>query len=159
MCLPLRPAGWKLSQSMAFLDQFHHGEEVMKRKRSPIKWPDGARIALTPCVAFETWPEDLGGPGSLQQENRRAHQKNAVTKKSLAIITDREFGERAGIYRMMELFQKEGIQTTFFPTGITIQNYPEIIKEAAAQGHEIGTETWIHDYSYMKRPSQEKKDL
>jgi len=60
---------------------------------------------------------------------------------------------------MMELFQKEGIQTTFFPTGMTVKNYPDVIKEAVAQGHEIGTETWIHDYSYMKRRDKEKKDL
>ena len=131
----------------------------MKRKRMPIKWPEGARIAVTPCVAFETWPEDLGAAGSLQQENRRSHPKNAVTKKSLATMTDREFGERVGVFRMMEIFQKEGIQTTWFPTGITVQNYPDVIKEAVAQGHEIGTETWIHDYSYMKRRDREKKDL
>jgi len=121
----------------------------MRRKRSPIKWPDNARIAITPCVAFETWPEDLGGPGSMQQENRRAHPKNAATKKSLATITDRQFGERAGVFRMMELFQREGIQTTWFPTGITVQNYPDVIKEAVAQGHEIGTETWIHDLEHL----------
>lgn len=131
----------------------------MKRNRSAIKWPDGARIAITPCVAFETWPEDLGGAGSLQQENRRAFPKNSVTKKNLAIITDREFGERVGIFRMLEIFQKEGIQTSFFPTGITVKNYPQVFKEIVAQGHEIGTETWIHDYSYMKKRDKEKKDL
>lgn len=131
----------------------------MKRKRDPIRWPDGARIAITPCVAFETWPEDLGASGSLQQENRRSYPKTAVTKKNLGTITDREFGERVGVFRMLELFQKEGIQTTFFPTGITIKNYPDVFKEIIAQGHEIGTETWIHDYSYMKRRDKEKKDL
>jgi len=52
-------------------------------KRKPIKWPDGARIAITPCVAFETWPEDLGGPFSQQQQNRRGWPKNATTKKDL----------------------------------------------------------------------------
>ena len=41
----------------------------VRPKRKPIQWPDGARIAITPCVAFETWPEDLGGPNTLQQEN------------------------------------------------------------------------------------------
>ncbi|MFQ5902174.1 MAG: polysaccharide deacetylase family protein [Candidatus Binatia bacterium] len=131
----------------------------MKRKRSPIKWPDGARIAITPCVAFETWPEDLGAAGSLQQENRRSFPKNAVTKKNLGAITDREFGERVGVFRMLELLQKEDIQTTFFPTGITIKNYPDVFKDIIAQGHEIGTETWIHDYSYMKKRDKEKKDL
>lgn len=131
----------------------------MKRKRDPIRWPDGARIAITPCVAFETWPEDLGASGSLQQENRRSYPKTAVTKRNLGTITDREFGERVGVFRMLELFQKEGIQTTFFPTGITIKNYPDVFKEIIAQGHEIGTETWIHDYSYMKRRDKEKRDL
>ena len=53
----------------------------------------------------------------------------------------------------------EKIQTSFFPTGITVQNYPEIFKEIAEQGHEVGTETWIHDYSYMKKRDKEKKDL
>src|SRR6266550_1344635 len=108
----------------------------VRPKRKPIKWPDGARIAITPCVAFETWPEDLGGPNTLQQENRRSFPRNAVTKRNLAIITDREFGERVGIYRMLEIF-----------------------KEIAEQGHEVGTETWIHDYSYMKKRDKEKKDL
>jgi allantoinase len=131
----------------------------MKRKRAPIRWPDGARIAITPCVAFETWPEDLGTPLSLQQENRRAFPRNAVTKKNLASITDREFGERVGVFRMLEIFKSEGIRTTFFPTGITVANYPELMKEVAAEGHEVGTETWIHDYSYMKRRDREKKDL
>jgi len=101
----------------------------VKPKRKPIQWPDGARIAITPCVAFETWPEDLGGPNTLQQENRRSFPRNAVTKRNLAIITDREFGERVGIYRMLEIFESEKIQTSFFPTGITVQNYPEIFKE------------------------------
>ena len=131
----------------------------VRPKRQPIKWPDGARIAITPCVAFETWPEDLGGPKTLQQENRRSFPRNALTKRNLAIITDREFGERVGIYRMLEIFESEKIQTSFFPTGITVHNYPDIFKEIAEQGHEVGTETWIHDYSYMKKRDQEKRDL
>jgi peptidoglycan/xylan/chitin deacetylase (PgdA/CDA1 family) len=131
----------------------------MKRKRSPIKWPDGARIAITPCVAFETWPEDLGAPGSMQNESRRSMPKTAVTKKNLATITDREFGERVGVFRMLDIFQKEGIRTTFFPTGITVANYPDICQEIVQRGHEIGTETWIHDYNFMKSRAQEKKDL
>ncbi len=116
----------------------------MKRKREPILWTNGARLAITPWVAFETWPADLGVGGSLQQEARRVFPKNAVTKKNLGSITDREYGERVGVFRMLELFHKEGVQTTFSPTGITIQNYPDVFKEIVAQGHEVGTETWIH---------------
>jgi peptidoglycan/xylan/chitin deacetylase (PgdA/CDA1 family) len=128
-------------------------------RRKPIQWPDGARLAITPCVAFETWPEDLGGPFSQQQQNRRGWPKDSLTKRDLGVITDREFGERVGIYRFLEILEKENIRTSFFPTGITVQNYPQIFKEIDRQGHEVGTETWIHDYSYMKKRDREKKDL
>ena len=87
----------------------------VKPRRKPIKWPNGARIAITPCVAFETWPEDLGGPNTLQQENRRSFPRNAVTKRNLAIITDREFGERVGIYRMLERFRAGKNSHDLFP--------------------------------------------
>ena len=53
----------------------------VRPKRKPIKWPDGARIAITPCVAFETWPEDLGGPNTLQQENRRSFPQKCRHEK------------------------------------------------------------------------------
>ena len=85
----------------------------VKPKRKPIKWPNGARIAITPCVAFETWPEDLGGPDTLQQENRRSFPRNAVTKRNLAIITDREFGERVGIYRMLKFSSRKRFARLF----------------------------------------------
>ena len=39
-------------------------------RRSPIQWPDGARIAVIPCVAFETWPDDVGTPNSLNRSYR-----------------------------------------------------------------------------------------
>src|ERR1043165_3307051 len=91
------------------------GRMKVRPKRQPIKWPDGARIAITPCVAFETWPEDLGGPLSQQQQNRRGWPKNATTKKDLSGITDREFGERVGIYRFLDILEQEKIQTSFFP--------------------------------------------
>ena len=67
--------------------------------------------------------------------------------------------EQQGLKFLLEIFEQEKIQTSFFPTGITVQNYPEIFKEIAEQGHEVGTETWIHDYSYMKKRDKEKKDL
>ena len=73
----------------------------LERRRPPIKWPDGARIAVIPCVAFETWPEDLGTPESQQNEDRPPVPKNALFRRDLCSVTDREFGERVGVFRML----------------------------------------------------------
>ena len=99
----------------------------MKRKRVPIKWPDGARIAVTPCVAFETWPEDLGGP---PPPAHRRHQEEPGDDHGPRV--------RRACGRVP-------------PAGNPENGGRPDDQEAVAQGHEIGTENWIHDYSYMKR--------
>jgi len=128
------------------------------KRRQPITWPDNARIALVPCVAFETWPDDLGVPGSLQNMNRRPIPSTARFAKDLAVITDRQYGERVGIFRILDCFAEEGIHTTFFVSGATVEAYPDLFREIKAAGHEIGTENYIHDYSFMKSPQQERAD-
>src|SRR5487761_2422436 len=124
-------------------------------RRTPIQWPDRARIAVLPCVAFETWPDDLGRPGTLNRSNRAPFPANARFKKDLCVVSDRQYGERVGIFRMLDIFAEEGIKTTFFINGSTAEIHPEIIKEIKAAGHEIGTESYIHNYNYMKRPEEE----
>ena len=128
-------------------------------RRTPIKWPDGARIAVLPCVAFETWPDDMGTRESLNRSNRAPFPADAHFKKDLCVITDRDYGERVGIFRMLDIFAKEGIKTTFFINGVTAEKHPAIIQEIKAAGHEIGTESYIHDYNYMKSPETERADL
>ncbi len=128
-------------------------------RRNPIKWPEDARIAIVPCVAFETWPEDVGMPGSLNVSNRAPFPLQARFKKDISIITDRQYGERVGVFRIIDLFEREGVRTTFFINGITAEKFPEIIKEIKQKRHEIATESYIHDYNFMKTYEEEKQDL
>lgn len=128
-------------------------------RRTPIQWPNRARIAVIPCVAFEIWPDDIGMRNSLNRSHRAPFPANARFPKDLSVITDRQYGERVGVFRMLDLFAQEGIATTFFINGITAEIHPEIIREIKAGGHEIATESYIHDYNYMKRPEEERADL
>lgn len=126
--------------------------------RPAIRWPDGARLAIVPCVAFETWPEDLGMLGGLQRQARRPIPREAPFNKDLSVITDREYGERVGVYRMLDVFDRVGIRTSFFFNGINAQRFPALAKQIDAAGHEVASENWIHDYSFMKTREQEDAD-
>lgn len=128
-------------------------------RRAPIQWPDNARIAIVVAVAFESWPEDLGMSNSLNRSDRPPYPPGAVSKKNLHVISDRQYGERWGIYRMLDLFRRHGVKTTFFPNGITVEKFPDIAQEIVADGHEMASENYIHDYSYMKTYKEEKADL
>ena len=127
-------------------------------RREPIKWPDNARIAIVIAVPFETWPEDIGMRNSLNMSNRRPYPPNAQSKKDLHVISDRQYGERVGVYHMLDLLRRQGIETTFFANGITIEEFPDTAQEILAGGHEIASENYIHDYSFMKSYEEEKAD-
>jgi len=127
--------------------------------RQAIKWPNGARLAVVPCIAFETWPPDLGRPDSMQMPSRRPVPRGALFDRDLSAITDHEYGERVGIYRMLDIFDRLDIRTSFFINGINAERFPKLVAEIAAVGHKVASENWIHDYSFMKTREQEQADL
>ena len=47
-------------------------------------------------------------------------------------------------YQLLDILESESISVTFFVLGKAAQAYPDIVKRAAADGHEIGSHTWGH---------------
>jgi peptidoglycan/xylan/chitin deacetylase (PgdA/CDA1 family) len=54
------------------------------------------------------------------------------------------FAGEVGVPRMLKLFDKYKIKTTWFVPGHSIETFPEQMKDVVAAGHEIG----IHGYSH-----------
>lgn len=54
--------------------------------------------------------------------------------------------------RMLELFQRHGVQATFFILGWVAQRHPALIRELAASGHEIAS----HGYDHTLASSQDR---
>jgi peptidoglycan/xylan/chitin deacetylase (PgdA/CDA1 family) len=46
--------------------------------------------------------------------------------------------------RLLDALAKHDIRATFFVIGKEAEKYPEIVRRAAAEGHEIGNHTWSH---------------
>lgn len=128
-------------------------------RRQAVKWPNDARLLILPCVAFETWPEDLGRRGSLNRSMGSSIPLSAVFKKDVRTISDRQYGEHVGIYRLLDLFEKHQVKTTFFLNGRTVERLPDLIKEIDGAGHESASESYVHDYSFMKTADEERADL
>lgn len=55
-----------------------------------------------------------------------------------------EFGGRAGMGRLLDLFRDVGIPTTLFLPGQTGLLYPEVVRRAAREGHEVANHMWDH---------------
>jgi peptidoglycan-N-acetylglucosamine deacetylase len=66
-----------------------------------------------------------------------------------------EFGPRVGAPRLLELFARESVPTTWFVPGHTLVTFPESIEAILRGGHEVATHGWYHeDFAELSRDEQ-----
>jgi peptidoglycan/xylan/chitin deacetylase (PgdA/CDA1 family) len=70
-------------------------------------------------------------------------------------LSHAEFGHRVGVSRILELLEREGIPSTWFVPGATMEIYPGDTEAILARGHELATHGWFHeDFSELHRDAQ-----
>jgi len=72
---------------------------------------------------------------------------------ALAISFDASWGGDKTL-RLLDILDEYGIKTTFFLVDIWVQKYPELVREIAARGHEIGNHSTTHPH--MSQLSEEQ---
>jgi peptidoglycan/xylan/chitin deacetylase (PgdA/CDA1 family) len=101
-----------------------------------IEWPNKAKICVTFIIPWEVWPENFATSESLQRHGGATlPPSKAVFKQNMALVTEREYGDRVGIWRIMDMFSRHNLKVTFLMNGLKVEQFPEECKEFKAQGH------------------------
>jgi polysaccharide deacetylase family protein (PEP-CTERM system associated) len=61
---------------------------------------------------------------------------------------------RHGMGVLLELLARHGARGTFFFLGPIALEHPEVVREVAAAGHELGCHGWSHDFLYAMTPGR-----
>jgi polysaccharide deacetylase family protein (PEP-CTERM system associated) len=61
--------------------------------------------------------------------------------------------------RLLELLDNAGVRATFFILGYTAERHPQIVREIAAAGHEVGTHGYSHTLIYKQTPQVFRSEL
>ncbi len=69
------------------------------------------------------------------------------------------FASEVGNIRLLNLFKKYKLKTTFFIPGHSIESFPDQVKRIAAEGHEIGAHGYLHENPIAMTPTQEEDVL
>jgi allantoinase len=99
--------------------------------RQPVIWPGGKTVALWFCVSLEWFPITPGdspfrAPGHMQ-----------TAYPDYRHYTARDYGNRIGVYRLLDAFAKVGAKASFATNSAIAERYPELVTEIVAAGHEI----------------------
>ncbi len=100
-------------------------------QRKPVAWPGDARIALWVVPALEWFPLDMKGqpfkpPGAMQ-----------TAYPDLRHYTLRDYGNRVGIFRIMQALEARGIPASVAVNAAVAVRYPSLIKACVARGWEV----------------------
>jgi len=66
------------------------------------------------------------------------------------------FAGELGSPRLLELFRRFAIKTTWFIPGHSIETFPEQMAQVAEAGHEIGVHGYSHENPIARTPAQEE---
>ncbi len=61
------------------------------------------------------------------------------------VLSRGEYGARVGVPRILDLLERYQIPGTFFIPGHTVDSFPDVVREIAARGHEIGHHGYLHE--------------
>jgi peptidoglycan/xylan/chitin deacetylase (PgdA/CDA1 family) len=69
------------------------------------------------------------------------------------------FAGEVGAPRLVELFRRFGVRTTWFIPGHSIETFPKQMQQVAEAGHEIGIHGYTHENPISMTPAQEEEVL
>jgi peptidoglycan/xylan/chitin deacetylase (PgdA/CDA1 family) len=69
------------------------------------------------------------------------------------------FASEVGNIRLLKMFKKYNLQTTFFIPGHSIESFPDQVKQIVDAGHEIGAHGYLHENPVAMTPTQEEDVL
>lgn len=126
------------------------------------QWPNQARIALSFVLNYEEGGERSILHGDAESEAFLSEMVAAQPlrgKRNMSMESLYEYGSRAGVWRLLKLFEQQGIPLTIFAVAMAAERHPEVIRAMHAAGHEICSHgyRWI-DYQDMS-PEEERAHL
>ena len=99
--------------------------------RPTIHWPDGKKICVMFSIAYEAF------------ERAGKFKKNRQLDVNLTALSHSHYGGRVGIWRLMEIFNKNGVHASIAANGLAAKVWPESFRALHEGGHEL----FGHGYS------------
>jgi allantoinase len=114
----------------------------------PADWPGGARVAVQFVLNYEEGGENCILHGDAASETFLSEIIGAqpfLSARHMSMESIYEYGARAGVWRLLDLFNSRGVPLTVFAVAMAAERHPAVIERCLADGHEIAS----HGYRWI----------
>jgi allantoinase len=114
-----------------------------------VNWPNGARIAVQFVLNYEEGGENCILHGDQASEMFLSEIVGALPfegARHMSMESIYEYGSRAGVWRILDLFKSRQVPLTVFAVAMAAQRNPSVIERCLKDGHEIASHglRWIN---------------
>lgn len=102
--------------------------------RPPLPLPGGARLALWVVLHLEHW--ELAAPEGAHTAPG-VHGHWGRTFPDCRTYSHREYGNRIGFFRVLDVLDRHGIRATVAANAAACERYPELVDACRARGYEF----------------------
>ena len=106
------------------------------------RWPGGARLAVSFVVNVEEGAELSLNSGDERNEDVYEAREEVVGAPDPCMESHFGYGARAGLWRVLDLFDAFGATATFSACGRAVAATPVLAAEPRARGHEVSAHGW-----------------
>jgi peptidoglycan/xylan/chitin deacetylase (PgdA/CDA1 family) len=125
-----------------------------------VHWPGGERVAINLVVNYEEGSEYAipAGDGRNEAVGELPHLTPPEIR-DLRVESVFEYGSRAGIWRLVRLFDELGIPVTFFATAVALERNPAVAQAIVAAGHEPAAHGWRWSDQWRLDRDEERRHI
>jgi allantoinase len=108
-------------------------------------WPGGARIAIQMVLNYEEGAETSVLHGDAGAETFLSDMINPAPvagARHMSMEQIYEYGSRAGVWRLLRLFDRDKTPVTVFGVAMARERHPAVVEAFLAAGHEIASHGW-----------------
>jgi putative urate catabolism protein len=114
-----------------------------------VMWPGGAKIAVQFVLNLEEGGENCVLHGDIASETFLSEiigAKPFEGARHMSMESIYEYGSRAGVWRILDLFKSYGFPLTTFTVAMAAERTPQIIERVLRDGHEVASHglRWIN---------------
>jgi peptidoglycan/xylan/chitin deacetylase (PgdA/CDA1 family) len=121
----------------------HHGVQWPQPR---LHWPDGKLVCCTFRVAYEAF----------RKSGR--FKRTPKIEVNVTSLSHANYGGAVGIWRLMDIFDRNQIRATIGANGLAVEKWPETIKAMHAAGHEIASHGMTNDHSMTDLTPDEQRE-
>ena len=130
------------------------------RRLPKVLWPHDAKVAVNLVVNYEEGSEYSKPAGDERNEGLAEISYSLDPKyRALCVESVYEYGSRAGIWRLLRLFDEYQLKVTFFACAVALERNPEVGQWLQESGHEACSHGWRWSEHWRLSREEEKQQL